>query len=314
MRTAHALYLIGLFLILPTVTEAQLLNRIRQAAEQGVSNAVTRTVEREVEKATQRQLEKAFEDLYGPAADNPSGSYDFSKIMKGINMNVPTEDAYAFTGLAEMVITGTDEKGKAIDPIKMKTFLNEESQYSAMEFSAADQKQKEGVEKTVMIFDMKNNASIILLENEGEKSRMAFGLDWQAISDQVAEQDSLQLDAQDIQFTKTGKTKTIAGHLCEEYTGETEEYRGSYWVSKEQIPGMGSFWGKNSPFVSKKMKNKNPDYFNHLPEGNILEFTHQSKSDKSTGQMTMVDIDPSNASTFVMAEYPSMYEGAQAAK
>src|SRR5690606_15494917 len=118
-------YLALLFVVFPFITEAQLLNRIKRAAEQGVINAVEKRVEKEVENATQRQLEKALGEIYGPSSEDPSGTYDLSKIMKGINMNATTENSYSFTGVAEMEITGTDEKGKAIDPMIMKTFLNE---------------------------------------------------------------------------------------------------------------------------------------------------------------------------------------------
>src|SRR5690554_2201711 len=282
MKRTVNFYLALLFVALPIVTEAQLLNKIRRAAEQGVSNAVERRVEREVENATQRQLEKAFGEMYGTDAETGGAGVDFSKIMKGINMNVPTEDSYSFTGMAEMEMTGTDEKGKAIDPVIMRSFLNEDSEYSGMEVAAADQqKQKDGIEKTIMIFDMKNNASIILVENEGEKSRMSFGLDYQALGETAMENDTL-IHSEDFEFKKTGKSKTIAGHLCEEYYAETEEYTGSYWVTQQPVAGIGSFWGKNSPFLTKKMKSSNKNYFDKLPPGDILEITSNSKSDKSS--------------------------------
>lgn len=285
-----------------------MLNKVRRAAERGISNAVEKRVEKEMENAAQRQLEKAFGDLYGPSADDPSGNYDFSKIMKGINMNVDTEESYSFIGVAEMEITGTDEKGKSIDPIMMKTFLNETSEFSAMEFEPAEK--KDSPEKTIMIFDMKNNVSIILIENEGEKSSMAFGLDWEALGETAYATDSLEEQAidQDFAFEKTGRSKTIAGHQCEEYLGETDEYQGSYWITKEPLEGISSFWGKNSPFLSQKMKSKNNGYFENLPEGNILEIHHQSKTDKSTMKMTMVEIDESNSQTFTMADYPGMLQ------
>lgn len=296
-----------LFIGIPVVSEAQLLNKIRRAAEQGVSNAVEKRVEKEMENAAQRQLEKAFGSLYGPSADDPSGSYDFSKIMKGINMDVQTEDSYGFTGVAEMEITGTDEKGKPIDPVLMKTYLQENSDYTAMEFTPAEK--DEAMEKTIMIFDMKNNATIILLENEGEKSSMAYGLDWQSLSEGVYASDSLEVDDQEFNFKKSGNTKNISGHLCEEYIGETEEYSGAYWITKEPIKGINSLWGKSSPFLSKKMQTKNEGYFDKLPEGNILEINHQSKTDKTTMKMSMVNIDESQSRNFVMAEYPNMLKG-----
>jgi len=312
MKRSLSLYFVLFFVVTPIVTEAQLLNKIRRAAEQGVSNAVERRVEREVENATQRQLEKAFGEMYGTDADVGGAGVDFSKIMKGINMNVPTEDSYSFTGMAEMEMTGTDEKGKALDPVIMRTFLNENSEYSGMEFSSADQ-QTDGLEKTIMIFDMKNNASIILVENEGQKSRMSFGLDYQAIGETAMENDTL-IHSEDFEFKKTGKTKTIAGHLCEEYYAETEEYTGSYWVTQQPVAGIGSFWGKNSPFLTKKMKSSNKNYFDKLPPGDILEINSKSKSDKSTMNMTMTNIDNSVSNSFVMADYPNMMAGQTADK
>jgi hypothetical protein len=311
MKCKIILYLALLFIAVPIGSEAQLLNKIRRAAEQGVSNAVEKRVEKEVEKATHRQLEKAFGSIYGPSGDDPSGNYDFSKIMKGINMDVQTENSYNFTGVAEMVITGTDEKGKTNDPVQMKTYLHPNNDYSAMEFTPADN--EDALEKTIMIFDMKNNASIILLENEGEKSSMAYGLDWQSISEGVYANDSLKQGdlEQEFKFEKSGNTKNIAGHLCEEYIGETEEYKGAYWVTKEPIDGISSFWGKNSPFLSKKMKSKNEEYFNRLPEGNILEINQQSKTDQSTMIMSMINIDESQSHSFEMADYPNMLQGGE---
>lgn len=298
----------------PYISEGQILNRIRRAAEEGIGNAVEKRVEKEVENATQRQLEKAFANLYGPEYGNGSGNYDFAKIMKGVNMNVPTEDLYDFTGHAEMEITGTDEKGKPIDPVKMITFLNNSDQYTGMEFTAEDQEKSEGLEKTIMIFDMKNNASIILLENDTEKSRMAYGLNWQALYEEGDQNDTLELHSDDFTFEKTGNTKTIAGHLCEEYLGETEEYKGTYWITQEPIEGINTFWSKNSTFLNQKMKNKDEGYFDSMPEGNILEISHQSKTDESSMQMVMQNIDENNAISFVMADYPNMMQQAEAEK
>jgi hypothetical protein len=304
----------------PFISEGQILNRIRRAAEEGIGKAVEKRVEKEVEKATQRQLEKAFSNLYGPEYGDSSGNYNFAKILKGVNMNVPTEDSYEFTGHAEMEITGTDENGKPIDPVKMKTFLNNSDQYTGMEFSAEDQEQNDQLEKTIMIFDMKNNASIILVENDSEKSRMAYGLNWQGLyeigeqNDTLQHNDTLELNEEDFTFQKTGNTKTIAGHLCEEYLGETEEYKGAYWITQEPIEGINTFWSKNSTFLNQKMKNQDGGYFDSMPDGNILEINHQSKTDQSSMQMVMVNIDENNAISFEMADYPNMMQTAEAEK
>src|SRR5690606_33606963 len=234
------------------------------------------------------------------------------KFMKGVNLNVPTEDSYHFSGKAIMEMTGTDEKGKAIDPVLMITYLSDNADYSGMEFSAADQKQQtDGLEKTIMIFDMKNKASVILAENEGEKTSMSLGFDAD-IEERILDTDTLDLD--DITFEKTGNTKTIAGHVCEEYQAENEEGMASYWVSREPIAAFNSFWGKNSPFLTKRLKNANKEYFDNMPEGDILEITSQSKKDKSTWNMTMTSLDTSAPTSFVMADYPNMMAGQTADK
>lgn len=301
------------FLMLPMITDAQILNRIRRAAEQGVSRAVENQVEKQVEKAAQRQLEKAFENLYGPDTTSSTGAYDFSKIIKGIKTDVPTEASYDFKGFAEMEMTGTDEKGKAIEPALMKIFLNEGSEYSGMEFSAAGRGRKANSEKTLMIFDLKNNASIILMDTEDGKASMAYGLDYQEIAE-MGEKEYEQSEAytDNLNFNKTGNTKSVLGYRCEEYVMEIDDGTASYWVTQEPVAGVGSFWGKNSPFLTKKMKDKNyTKYYNQFPEGNVLEINFRSKSDQSSTDMTLVEIDESTPISFIMAEYPSVFKGAE---
>ncbi|HLT07166.1 MAG TPA: DUF4412 domain-containing protein [Cyclobacteriaceae bacterium] len=309
-------YLTVVLLFCSFLADAQIMNRIRRAAEQGVANAVEKRVEREVENATQRQLEKAFSDLYGPEAE-ASGGIDMSNIFKGINTNVATEETYHFTGKAEMEMTGTDEKGKTMEPVRMTSFLNESNDYSAMEINAADQKQQaDRMEKTIMIFDLKNNASIILMENEGEKTRMAFGFDATGLEEQVdTHTDNVKTeDFENIKFEKTGNTKTIAGYSCEEYRAENDEWVASYWISKDPIPVFASFWGKNSPYLTKRSKNANKEYFKNLPEGDILAIESQSKKDKTKWSMTTKKIDSSSSTSFVMADYPNMMAGQTAKK
>ena len=300
------------FLMIPTITDAQILNRIRRAAEQGVSRAVENQVERQVEKATQRQLEKAFENLYGPDTTSSTGAYDFSKIIKGIKTNVPTESSYDFVGFAEMEITGMDEQGKAIDPTRIKIFLNDGREYSGMEFSPAKSGRSANAEHTLMIFDMKNNASIILMDTEDGKASMAYGLDFQKIAEMGEEElEESEASNDDLNFVKTGNTKTVLGYLCEEYLMDWEEGSASYWITQAPIEGVGSFWGKNSPFINQKMKDKNYEKFSQFPQGNILEINFKSKFDPSETNMTLVEIDESAAVSFAMADYPSVFQGAE---
>lgn len=293
----------------PLSSEAQLVRRLRNAAEEGVARAVERRVAGEVEKATQKQLEKAFGDLY--AGSNPGGTpYDFSKILESINLDVETEDSYSFTGVADMEVTSTDHRGKAENPMLIKSYLSGDEQFSAMEFVDGDKQKSK--EKTIMIFDFKNNATILLAEKDGERSRMAFGSDWHSTLDNLAEtgQDDEKNDPYDLEnmtFEKTGKTKTILGYLCDEFTAKNDEMEASYWISREPIEGLQTFWGKNSPFLSERMKAENKMAFNQFPEGSLMEMHFVSTSDKSSSQFKMVNIDANESNTFDMAAYPNVF-------
>ncbi|MFC4872941.1 DUF4412 domain-containing protein [Negadavirga shengliensis] len=283
------------------------MRRLKNAAEQGVSRAVEKRVEREVEKATQRQLEKAFGNLYGDPAGSPKGTgYDFSKILASVNTDVDTESAYDFSGLAIMEITGTEANGKTIDPVHIHYLLSSNSNHYGMEF--IDKENSKNQERTIMIFDHKNNATIMLLESEGERSSLAFSLDWNNLMEMENTEETEQevIGLNDYKFEKTGNTKNILGYTCDEYHVSGDEFEGSYWVSQSVIEGLESFWGKNSPLVTQKIRNNNQLYFNDLPEGNMLEMHFVSKEDQSSSHFTFTEIDKNKSHTFSMEDYPNV--------
>jgi hypothetical protein len=296
-------------LIFPITSEAQLLNRIKRAAERGVSNAVEKKVESEAEKIAMRQIEKALLNLYGEDFANQSGM-DFSKIMSGINADVETDEAYDFSGYAVMEIKSKDEKGKAADPMEIKSFLSDDPTITAMEMQGTDNGNSEG--KMVMIYDFDRNASIILMDNEGEKTRMAYGFDFAKMSGAIPmEEMEESQDTPDYSFEKTGNTKTINGYSCEEYLMESDDATVRYWITEKPIQGNVSMWGQNNPWVNARMKNQNASNHLDLPEGNILEMFMESKTDESTAEILVKEINPNEGARFVMADYPSVFDGAK---
>ncbi|WP_158859975.1 DUF4412 domain-containing protein [Lunatibacter salilacus] len=308
MKNILLIFIIGTVVFIPIDAEAQLLRRLKSAAEEGVARAVERRVVSEVEKATQNQFEKAFGNLYtGPKGSNRT--YDFSKILESVNMDVETEESYSFKGVAEMEVTSTDSKGKSEDPARIISYLSNDEQFTGMEFR--DDTKKNSEEKTVMIFDFKNNATIMLVENDEGKSSMAFGLDWQKMMEgmeemDVEEENAEPVDWDEFKFEKTGKTKTILGYACEEYLAKNEEMEAVYWISTKPIEGLQAFWGKNSPFITQRMQTENQEYFNKFPEGSVMEMNFVSQEDKSSTSFTMVNIDVDETNTFVMEAYPNV--------
>jgi len=223
-------------------------------------------------------------------------------------MNVDTESDYSFTGVAVMEIQSTNEKGKEEDPVNFNSFLSENPDYFGMEF--VDPDAKDADEKSVIIMDHKNKATVILMENEDEKSSMAFGMDWGGMMDSYAD-NAENKTIENPTFEKTGNTKDILGYTCEEYRMNADDAEGIYWISTTPIEGLEGFWSKNSPFVTKKMKEENSSFYGSFPDGNILEMNFTNKEDQSTSEMKIIEINNNQPAQFKMADYPNAMKAAQ---
>ena len=294
MKTLILIFLA--FFTISVAAQGQFLNKLKKAAERGAEKAVERQVEKGVQKVTERQIEKAFEGFYGSDEGDAEGK-SYGNLFKNLNFNVATADEYIFSSSADMEMSGTDNKGKPIEPVTMKSYLADDASYTGMKMESTDKKEKGEV---VMIFDFERSATIMLMENEGEKSSLAFGFE-DAIGDTFL--DSIP----DTQLEKTGRTKELLGYTCDEYKLEDEEYTAKYWISQEPIGGITSLWSKNSKFFTKKFKSKNPDYFSKLPEGHIMEMNYKSKEDDSTQNMLVTAINQNEKTSFVMKDYPNGY-------
>ncbi|WP_192350188.1 DUF4412 domain-containing protein [Algoriphagus sp. Y33] len=286
--------------LLSLSVEAQIMKRIQNAANRGIEKAIEKKVEDEATKMTERQLEKIFTDMYGDSDGGASGSIDLSKIMKGLGEPVDTEGQYDFFGYIVLEMTSTDDKGKLSDPIQLKSYLAKSSDYTGMEL--VDPKKPEA--STSMVFDVKNQASIVFLENKGEKSSFAYKMDVDAIDDAVSDHlDTLSVD--DVSVEKTGRTKDILGYSCEEYHVKNEDGEGYYWVTEEAIGGYSSFWSNNNPMMTSKAQEKYAKHYKNFPKGNFMELTY-STEESGTIEMKVIQIDKSAPKSLTMSEYPSI--------
>ncbi len=305
-RNLSILTICLLFLI--PVSQAQLLKKLKRAAEDGVQDAVERRVAHEIEKAAQKQTDRYLEQIFGPPTQYEGSGYDYSKMLESLDMNVETEDSYHFEGYTDMEISGTDEKGKDIDPTQFRTFMSQQAEVWAMQMETDDK----DLERTVMIFDNQHKATIMLMENKkGEKSRMAYGLDWSKMMDASMDGTLDSLSATDFNITRTGNTKTILGYACDEYLTDTDEYSARYWVSTQPIQGYTSYWSKNNFLFSQQMKKKYASFYDQMPEGDVLEMNYESKTGDGNTVMKIIDINTSENFDFVMADYENALEPAE---
>lgn len=177
-----------------------------------------------------------------------------------IHFTTPTpyavQESYNFTDSADFTITSYDKKGKAGDPVSGVMYTHREKAYVGMEI------EMEG-SQGFNIFDLEAKKMYVLIEMNGMKT----GIKKNIKEDSKQEEDEAQME-----FTKTGKTKEIAGYTCYEYTSEDDEYQYQFWVAdNENMPF-------DNAFMSFQKANKSKDFSNStMPKGLTMEMTSTGK-------------------------------------
>lgn len=287
-------------------SRAQLGNRLKQAASRGIGNALEKRVEKEAEKIAQKKLEKAFENIYGQDSLS-GGGFDMEKILSGISLDIETASEYSFQGYSNMLINGTDEKGNIQDPFEMRTFVNQEGKTVAMEFENRDKKK---TDRTILIYDLERNASIFLLDSDGEKSSMTYGYDFSKMSENLDFKNwEEEIETEEFELRKTGNTKMIHGYNCEEYLADSEDGITIYWLTNKPIKGSAAFWGESNPLINSS--NYQSKSMKKVPNGHMMEMYFESKTDKSTSEIKITEINESSDITFIMDTYPNILKSNQ---
>lgn len=303
MKNLNRIFVIIIFITsLSFSAEAQFIKKIQKAANKGIERAIQDKVEQEATKITENQLEKIFSDMYGDGSDGSSPrGLDMSKVLGGLGEPVDTEDQYEFFGHLVLEMVSTNANGKTEDPFQLKSYLSESTDYTGMEL--IDPKNPKAT--TSMVFDVKNQASIVFLDNKGEKSSFAYKMDLDELDEMVDEEIDSNTEEYDVTIEKTGNSKDILGYTCEEYHVVSEDGEGYYWITDEPIGGYASFWGTNSPMMTSKAQERYAQHFNNMPDGNFMELTFTSK-DSEKIDMKVIEIDESAPKSLTMADYPNI--------
>ena len=291
------------FAVSTGATQAQFVNRLKNAAERGVSRAIEKKVESEMEKMARRKLDRMFKDVYGVDPNDSASAEKINRIMVSLYEDVPVADSYDFKGYSVLEFTGQDEKGKKIDPFQMTSFISDNTKITGLQVAGESKKPEDTY---TMIFDFEKNVSITLMLNEGKKMRMAYKYDYVAMGGPLDSDAVGVSDPENVTLTKTGNTKTIMGLPCDEYLIETDDATTNYWVTQTPLNSVPSFWSQNNPFLNSRMKDANPGLFNSLPTGNMMEAHVVNKKDKGKFDMVVTDLQPDSPQTFIMADYPSI--------
>jgi hypothetical protein len=288
----------------------RLLRKIQNKVQERVEEKVEERAEKKVDEAIDNQLDKIEESL----ERNESGSTGsattreekdlqrqarMQNLLKGIGMSgepVPVADSYSFNHLIQMHIESYDKNGKKESEGEFITHLNPDSKSMAYQMISGDLGQPG---QGMFIIDAENGATIILSEENGEKTGLVYGMGafFSSIGE-AYEEESIEETPEayllNPNVTKTGRTKTIAGYKCEEYKYNDEESESEIWITTDLKMNTQDFF---STLFKTSL------YSHGIPWGYMMEAT---TVDKETGEKSFMQVnrvDTSSNTRFSMADY-----------
>jgi hypothetical protein len=297
MKLKMILLLVVFCIYTSPAADAQIRSILRDKAREALRTQEEKEEERiEQERSERREEEKPRQ----PTAFEKRMEQRMMKAMGFADLKY--EDQYNFRSSMSMDVENYDAESDELSRITYTTYFNKDDESFAMRFSAKNEDTGND-ESTLMIFDMKNHVMLMLSESGNEKSGMAFsiapdstGSSESYVPDETEETEDTGLygdtdtDHLNLWHNKTGRTKTISGYKCEEYTWEDEEGRIEYWFSPEARFDYSSAYNYMGGFQALAMGGFG---FN----GILMEMNHIDKKSGNRAKMLVNEINADNPST-----------------
>lgn len=312
MKTVLRISLLVLFsVILAQPAQSQrLLRRLQEKVQERVEEKVEERAEKKVDQVIDNQLDKIEESLEQNQEETSESSTSsverdsrrqerMQNLLKGMGMSgdpVPVADNYSFDHLIQMHIVSYDKKGEKESEGEFITHLNPENKCMAYQMVSGDMGQSG---QGLFIIDATNGATIILNEENGEKTGLVYGMG--AFFSSIGE----TLEEEEIEETpetyllnpnveKTGRSKTIAGYRCEEYKFHDEETESEIWITTDLKMNTYDFF---STLFKTSL------YSHGIPWGYMMEATTLEKDSGKKSVMQVTRVDANSNTKFSLADY-----------
>ncbi len=290
----------------------RLLRKIQQRAQEHLEQKVEDKAVEKIDEKIDEGLDSIIDSMEGDEeaaksgnSGSSSGSGDAArearmrKIMKGFGMSgepVPVENSYSFDHLIQMHVEEFNKKGEKTSEGEFITHLDPNSKSMAYQMVSGDMGEPG---QGMFIIDAKNGATIILSEENGEKTGVVYGMGtfFQSIGEtyeNTEPEETPEAYLLNPNVKKTGRSKKIAGYNCDEYTYSDEESESHIWITTDLKMNTQDFF---STLFKTSL------YSHGIPWGYMMEATTDDKEtgEKSTMQVTKVD-ENSNVK-FNLADY-----------
>lgn len=277
--------------------EAQILNRLKKRAQDAAEHKAEEKIAERVERAAEQMVERSWNSIFG---QQPDDSTSGSALPFSMSSDVTTEEEYFFNTITTMEIQSFDKNGEAEPPLIMSMHFNDDAMYTGTQFEGEEMEKEEG--QLFLIYDFRNAAMLMLMENEEDKFSFAYKWD-QSFGDSL-ETSEEEIDWDEVEewqnYKKIG-TKTVLGYDCDGYRSETETENIEIWVSRDVEYGMNNLFQANAN--AKQLKGKIPEDY---PQGMIMEMTAEDLQSGDKTVMKVTDVKKDAQVTYAMNDYPAM--------
>ncbi len=294
-----------------SATSQGLLKDIKRKAQKNIEQRLEDRAADRADKAIDKQLDKVEEAIFNDEEENSDSSGNKStsnskseehlaNMMKKMGVSgepVPIENSYSFDNLVQMHIESYDEKGKKTSDGEFITHLSNDSKSMAYQFVSGDMAHP-GM--GFIIIDAKNGATIMLTEENGQKTGIVYGLGGLFQTAAAGSTEDIDLSESPETYLanpnveKTGRSKTIAGLHCEEYKYTDENTVSNVWITKDLKMNTQDFF--STLF-------KTAIYSHGMGWGYMMEATTANKESGEKSVMEVTKVDKNSHKKVVMSDY-----------
>ncbi len=308
------------FISIP-ITGQSFLEKMAKKAEKKAKQEAASRAEKEATEKMDKELEKAFDSIEkqyekeqkkeskhssnSNSNNQQSANKDLNSFMSKMGVStepVSIEDSYSFNSSVTMNFKSYSKNGKLENDGNMISYFVTGQNCIAYEFIDGNIKTSQKEKTGTFILDYKNKATIILSDENGEKSGLAYGLgdmvdddDWEeAMKDNPEFNKQQESGIVNPQVKKTGNTKSILGYRCEEYKYDDEDISSTFWITDEVK------WN-NKGVISNVFSASIYSY--GTPNGFLMESVSVDKETGEKSTYTITDIDKNANKTFDVSQY-----------
>jgi hypothetical protein len=298
VRKTFAFALIIALMGVTMVTEAQVGGFLKDKAQKAVVKSLkSGEDDKRIEEQQQEQPEKQ-EKKQPSTADQ----YMQQKMMPMGFKNVKFDPAYSFSSSMEMDVETVDSASTEVNRGAYAFYFDKNSQNFAMEFEALSRETGKK-EKSLMIFDFKNKAMLILADKDGEKSGIAMNFEPDSIQqekgkDELAEPVPQEdLSVYNMNYKATGRTKNVLGYKCKEYVYENSEGKVELWATNDIKYNYSEAFGHMNGF--QYLATGGTAYL----LGTVLEMHFKDANSNARADFWVKEFNPSFSRTLSVTDY-----------